>query len=140
MTGTNHFLAGALIATAVPLPVAAVSLAFASHIVLDALPHFGRAPFRAQRLVILFDAAALVMLMGVVWEAGNRLVLGCGLVATSLDLLWLPLIHAQVKGRGYSLNRLQRVLSELQWGERPWGLLIELPFAGVLVVMLLQRL
>jgi len=43
MTITNHVLAGAIIGLTVSNPVAAIVLAFASHFVLDALPHFGYA-------------------------------------------------------------------------------------------------
>jgi hypothetical protein len=40
MTLTNHLLTGAAIAKLLPSPVA-IPIAFASHFVLDALPHFG---------------------------------------------------------------------------------------------------
>jgi len=40
MTLTNHLLAGAALAKLLPLPLA-IPLAFLSHFVLDALPHFG---------------------------------------------------------------------------------------------------
>lgn len=40
MTATNHGLAGALIGAALPLPLA-MPLAFVSHFVMDAIPHFG---------------------------------------------------------------------------------------------------
>ena len=39
MTGTNHALSGAVIATFLPAPVA-IPVAFMSHFVLDAIPHF----------------------------------------------------------------------------------------------------
>ncbi len=41
MTGFNHAVTGALIAGAVGNPFLAIPLAFASHFVLDAIPHFG---------------------------------------------------------------------------------------------------
>lgn len=41
MTGFNHATTGALIAAAVGNPFVAVPLAFASHFIMDAVPHFG---------------------------------------------------------------------------------------------------
>jgi hypothetical protein len=41
VTASNHVVTGALIATAVAQPAAAIPLALASHFVLDALPHYG---------------------------------------------------------------------------------------------------
>ncbi len=41
MTATNHALTGALLALAIKQPAVALPLAFMSHFVLDALPHFG---------------------------------------------------------------------------------------------------
>jgi hypothetical protein len=38
---TNHLLAGAAIAYAIDKPLPVLLLAFASHFVMDALPHFG---------------------------------------------------------------------------------------------------
>ena len=43
MTITNHLLAGSLIGLTVAQPALAIALAFASHFVMDALPHFGYA-------------------------------------------------------------------------------------------------
>ena len=40
MTATNHAVTGALIGAYLPWPVA-IPLAFASHFMMDALPHFG---------------------------------------------------------------------------------------------------
>ena len=41
MTATNHALSGALIGLAVMQPILALPLAFVSHFMLDAVPHFG---------------------------------------------------------------------------------------------------
>jgi hypothetical protein len=41
MTGFNHATTGALIAGVVVNPLVAIPLAFVSHFVLDAIPHFG---------------------------------------------------------------------------------------------------
>src|SRR5688572_12550977 len=41
MTTSNHILAGTLIALTIKEPLLALPLAFASHFVLDALPHYG---------------------------------------------------------------------------------------------------
>jgi len=41
MTITNHILAGAIIGAVIKEPALALPIAFASHFVMDALPHFG---------------------------------------------------------------------------------------------------
>ena len=41
MVITNHVLAGSLIGIGIKEPTLAITLAFVSHFVMDALPHFG---------------------------------------------------------------------------------------------------
>lgn len=140
MTGTNHFLAGALVAVAIPHPIVAGVVALTSHLVLDALPHFGRSSLRVQNLVLVGDAICLLVLFGMMWEANQTLAIICGLLAMSLDLLWIPFYRAQLAGRQYRLNKLEHWLHALQWGERPWGLAIEVPFGAVVLVVLLRTM
>lgn len=140
MTGTNHFLAGALLATVVPQPAVAVAAALGSHLVLDAMPHFGRSSLTAKKIVIAADAACLLVLLGMLWQADKQFAIVCGLLGVSLDLIWIPFTWAEFKRKPYAMNRIEKWLHDLQWGERRWGLLIETPFAVLLLGLLLHSI
>ena len=133
MTGTNHFLTGAWIGTVISSPAIAIPIAFASHIILDVLPHFGRSSQRAAQAVLAVDAALVMIIVGAVWQSGNRLALACGVCALSFDFIWLPLVIAEARGRAYVMSTIGRIHHGIQWGERPWGLAIEVPFAFMIL-------
>ncbi|PID31992.1 hypothetical protein CR970_03235 [Candidatus Saccharibacteria bacterium] len=140
MTGVNHFAAGALIATVTVNPWVAVPAAFFSHVVLDAMPHFGRSSLSRQRLMIVIDACLLLLLAGLVWGSGNTLAMVCGVVALALDALWIPMFLAEQRGKQYVFNRLEHLLHVIQWGERPWGWVLEAAYFGLIMSLLLPRL
>lgn len=133
-------MAGALVAMVAPHPVLAGAAALVSHIVLDAMPHFGRSSLRVQNLVVVGDIVCVLVLLGMSWEANRYLAIICGLIAMSLDLLWIPYYRAQLAGRPYTLNKLEHWLHALQWGERPWGLAIEIPFGIALLWLLIHTM
>ena len=55
MTATNHVATGVLIAVVVPDPWVALPLAFASHFVCDALPHFDmQLPIKSRKFANFF--------------------------------------------------------------------------------------
>lgn len=143
MTASNHVVTGALIATAVASPVFAIPLALASHFVLDALPHYGdtnksswlNRNFKYILGVDLFLASlflgAIVLMQPTSW----LLLAICGVVAVSPDILWLPYFLADLKHEQKEHSRLARFLKWIQWGERPWGIYLEIAvFAGLLSV------
>lgn len=137
MTATNHMLSGALIATVVRQPLLAVPLAFLSHFILDALPHYGNKTLRQPHWILVSDAIAAVVvliLLGVFSVQQRFLQLGCALVAASPDLLWVPSLWAELKGRLKPLNKVEHFLNKIQWGERTWGFLVEIPFGIFLAV------
>lgn len=146
MIGFNHAAVGGLLAAALPLPLA-LPLAFLSHFVLDALPHYGiphdrRDGSRFWRLFGTADvAAALVIVGGLSLLLGRYDIILCGLVAASPDLIWVARI---VRNRSYDLSRnsswFTRMHVRIQRWERPWGIYIELPLAVLLFFMLRQAL
>jgi len=94
MTATSHALTGAMIATLVRQPLLAIPLAFLSHFVCDALPHFGvdmKFGDKTMRRWLLIDGsfvlsfAALLLLIGV---RDPVLLAICGFTAISPDLVW----------------------------------------------------
>lgn len=99
MTAVNHVLAGALIGAGVHQPVLAISLAVASHYVMDALPHFGfgyknwEERLKHRRMVnymatydILILAIVIVLLLRV---HPSWLVITCAFAAIFPDLIWI---------------------------------------------------
>lgn len=140
MTGSNHIVAGALIAAVIPQPLIAIPLAFLSHFLLDALPHFGDTEKhswlnRNFSLILLIDtliSAGFLLTLMVMQPDNWGLMVISGLVAVSPDALWLPYYLDELKGITREHGKLAKLFKWIQWGERPWGLIIE---AGTLVVL-----
>ena len=143
MTASNHVVAGAVIAAAVPQAAIALPLAFISHFIMDALPHYGDNDNhswlnRHFKYVLGVDLAlTLIFLIGllVLQPANWVLLVLAGLVAVSPDILWLPYFLADLKHQHKEHSKLAKLLKWIQWGERPWGIYIELAaLAGLLAV------
>lgn len=134
---TNHALTGAAIGLALPAPEAVVPLAFASHFALDALPHFGmahwsnfqgfqdprwRAVGTADSVLATGVAVGLCLIF-----PGRALPIALGAFCAMLpDLFYVPEIFFKVR-----LDKaLRRFHHWVQWGERPWGWIIELAWAA----------
>lgn len=146
MLVTNHALTGALLGSVLPLPVAA-PLAFASHFVLDALPHYGEhksarnssTPYRTIVFTDTFFALSL-NIPAVMHNQWNMII--CGWIAYSPDI---TLIYSYFKN-GRSLNDADHISGPLtkfhvkiQY-EKPWGIFPELGIAAMLFVLYLHRL
>jgi len=145
MIGFNHALTGGLIAKFLPLPIA-LPLAFASHFLLDALPHYGieqhrRDHSRFWRVFFTLDTIATFGLA--VYAIGDHhyaMFLG-GLFAVMPDFLWVGRV---VKTRSFNLSKPNNWFTKFHAGiqkyERPWGLWIELPLAAILFYVVMIRL
>ena len=133
MTGTNHMVTGALIGSAVSAPELALPLAFVSHFMLDILPHYGDDSIswasKRYKIVIGMDTAIAVsfsFLIIVAHPARWPFMLLGGILAMAPDLMWLPNYIRTMRGiEQRSLNVIMRLHKKIQWGERPWGLVIE---------------
>ena len=141
MTATNHVLTGIAIVSLVPSAVVALPLAFVAHFVLDALPHFGDRMHRTKSLdrlkyVLPIDmgvAAFLLVLLAVLQPEHWLLLAIGGVLCASPDLMWIPKYVRHLRGLPEApKNWLMRFHSWIQWGERPWGIWVELAwFIGV---------
>lgn len=103
MTGLNHATTGALIAAAIVNPILAIPLAFASHFVLDATPHFGwdfdqdvfeRNRSKELRIAVAFEfplsIAAIIILPILIRPITSWWVtLLSILAAMAMDLIWV---------------------------------------------------
>ncbi|HSX44763.1 MAG TPA: hypothetical protein VLF39_01460 [Candidatus Saccharimonadales bacterium] len=147
MTATNHTIAGALVAATWPRPMLAIPLALASHIALDALPHFGNTKIsrRSHQYLAILGADSLialtVLLVVLIVRPSNwQLMLICGVLAASPDLLWLPYWIAELRRQTKSIGPISRFLSWVQWAELPWGWLLELAYFIIGLTLLIPVL
>ena len=143
-------MTGAAIAIAVRQPLLIVPLAFMSHFVLDALPHFGiyeddvikRNASLLFRSVVSADTLAVITLMatlpfvihhGVAWWV---ILLGM-LSAISPDFVWIYRFFNEIKTKQWKPgNRFVRFHQKIQWQERPWGLAVELVWVAFIALSL----
>jgi len=145
MTGTNHTLAGAIIAVLVPPPLVPL-VAFASHFVLDALPHFGNRSWmpatgadpysRTFKYWLVFDAVGcFAALFGAWWLFPDKwLIITIGaFFAAGPDFLWLFEKYAH----GAFARKFYRFAAKIQWAELPWGWVLELLYAAIFVGLLI---
>jgi len=133
---------GATIAVAVRTPELVIPLAFASHFILDVLPHFGvdrdifkRNASKLFQIVMGLDIIgmilALVFLPMLATTVAAWLVLLAMLVAASPDAVWVYRFFKEIKTRKIAkLNWFNTFHSKIQWGERPWGIIIEIIYLG----------
>lgn len=148
MTGSNHVVTGALVAAVVHQPQLAIPLAFLSHFVLDALPHYGdnsdhswlRTHFDKVLIVDACITTAFLVTLAMTQPAHWLLMIICGLVAVSPDILWLPYYIADRKGNPKEHGPVSRLFKWIQWGERPWGIYIEFVFFFVILSALTNHM
>lgn len=134
MTGSNHLVAGALIAATVTQPMVAIPLAFMSHFFMDAMPHYGDTNERSWlsrnfKYILALDAViglsfliAVMVLQPLNWG----LIVACAIIAVLPDALWVPYFLADIKHEYKQPTKVARFLKWIQWGERPWGIYLEL--------------
>lgn len=141
MTASNHAVFGALIAVTIPHPVIAIPLALASHFVLDSLPHYGKSNRINFPLLLGIDGTLVLILLSLLtitkpdhWQ----LMVICALVALSPDFMWLPgYIRELKKLPAKPFNLIMKFHSIIQWGERPYGMSIEVPWLIAMSFILL---
>ncbi len=144
MTATSHALTGAMIATVVKKPWLAIPLAFLSHFVCDAIPHFGIVmSFGSPSMYIwlLVDGlAAVTFAIFLVKKGVNSPVLlaVCGFAAMSPDLAWLYYgINGQLSNIA-TFDSVSRFHAIIQWYQHPAGILVEVFWITIMVVLILR--
>jgi hypothetical protein len=154
MTATNHALTGALIATAIDKPLLAVPIAFASHFVLDALPHFGVSKnlktrnssslFRTVTTLDLVICAALFLIAPWVAQSLDMniwIMWACMFAAICPDLVWGYRLYRELTEKlPISKSKFSKFHSKIQWGERPRGLYIELLWGAAVSITIIAPL
>lgn len=146
MTVTNHALAGGILAVALKQPMLVFPLAFASHFVLDALPHFGFArqgygEALKHKYIYVEQAINLVLLVFVLvlFSGHGWLPYLAAFVAISPDLMWpYRYFFFERKGKTPPGGPITRFHRWIQWCERPWGIVVEY-FATVSFILLFLK-
>jgi hypothetical protein len=134
MTATNHAVTGAFIGIAIANPLA-IPLAFASHFLLDALPHFGYPGklLHSHRIKIaLLIDASMLMVVSIILLLNVRdplLILLCMLAAILPDVISSQRYIRELRsGKRETTNipLFGRFHSAIQWCERSWGWIPEI--------------
>lgn len=139
MIGFNHTLAGAIIAVVTPPPFVPF-VAFLSHFLLDMTPHFGKSrrftPYTTEFKWLLFTDATLCFtsLFFAWWLFPHMwLIIAVGAFFSTLpDFLWL------FRGKSKRFQWFFTFAEKIQWGERPWGWILELMYGAVFVLILIN--
>lgn len=145
MTATNHALSGAVIGAFLPLPIA-LPLAFISHFVLDALPHFSvdksaKNHHSIYKNSLILDSALSIILLILMVAYQKWAMLICGFTAYSPDLGHLYYYFAN--GRDLQIkagNRFTKFHIKIQWYEKPKGLISELIALAILLPIFIDQL
>lgn len=144
MTTTNHALTGALIATVIKQPYLAIPLAFLSHFLCDALPHFDSGFTFGKRSMYIYlfldGLTAILFALFLLWQGvENPLLLAVsGFAAMSPDLIWL---YYGIKGRlnvYQKYGKITQIHHKIQWSATKWGIVPELFWAALMTTTILQ--
>ena len=134
MTATNHALTGAVIGLVVASPLA-LPLAFLSHYVLDALPHYGWPEPEKKRLksdtfrnYLIVEAIVCFIIVFVLFisQPGNWVLAAlCAFLAAMPDFFSFNRYRNTRKSLPHQPNTYERFASKIQWFERPIGAVVE---------------
>jgi hypothetical protein len=142
MLATNHGTTGMILGAVLPLPIA-IPVAFASHFVMDALPHYGidnkkRNSNKLYKRIVCIDTTVALSFAAICAATGHWAMFIVGWVAYSPDGYW---VYLYLKTKSMNLrphNRFSRFHKNIQRFERPWGVWIELPIACLLSYVTFQ--
>lgn len=131
MTIINHAVTGALIGAVVQDPIIALPAALLSHFIVDSLPHFGKISHKTKAFSFMLRAdmflSAIFLLSIVIFKPEHwPLLLGCAVLATCPDLMWLPGFIREVKDHPPKPNNLIMKFHGIIQFELTWGYWIEL--------------
>lgn len=140
MIATNHALTGAAIVLAVKQPALALPLAFLSHFILDAIPHFGiheDEPVKRNGHWLFKSVVSVDVLFAVTALIAIPLIFGgdisgwwilLGMIAgISPDSIWIYRFLQEIRTKiAKPHGRFARFHQRIQWSEKPWGLGVEL--------------
>ena len=134
MISLNHVLAGTAIGLALKDPLIIAPVAFISHFVLDAIPHFSYSwPGWKFRTIWALDAVASTAALALLCIAEPSLALAIiigGVCAELPDVFWL---YEHLIIRAKSSMWYFRFHRTIQWSETRRGLFYELGYLAILI-------
>ncbi|MEO7364140.1 MAG: hypothetical protein ABIV43_01380 [Candidatus Saccharimonadales bacterium] len=145
MRAINHALSGAIIGLSVGQPLLAAPLAFASHYVLDVIPHhgaadgndaLGRRSFAVGLIVDALLCAILVLILAVRQPLNWPLAAVCAFLAASPDLFSFNRYWKTIHNQPFKAGRYSEFAHKIQWFERPIGAIVELAWLIAAVVII----
>lgn len=153
MRATNHVLTGSVFAaaTVTHAPIWVIlPAAFCLHFVLDALPHYGdpkhpEKQLDEQKWQVPLDGLLSLFVLLVIFIAQPAywpVLILSGVLCASPDL-WSSLRFARFLKTGNPAvgeDWFSQFHHKIQWGERPWGIWLEVVWAAVFGYLLYQYL
>ena len=146
MTMTNHYLVGVGVALVLKNPLLVVPVAFASHFVLDSLPHYDYrsslgVKIKNQTLVkvTIVDALILLIAMALTLSQYPFSYVVAGLVACLPDTVWAYRFVVKEKFGKIPpgpTNKFTTWHAKIQKYERPWGSFVEAGFAALMFLLI----
>lgn len=150
MTASNHALTGVLLIASVTNPVVGLSVAFLSHFMLDAVPHWNYGGIKSRRsgkyiYLLAVDAViagAILLSIALLQPVGWVLLLAGALCAMSPDLMWLPYLAKELRGNRLETDKLDAIsrLHKIIQHEYSWGIFIELAWFAVIGYLVVHSL
>jgi hypothetical protein len=124
-------MTGAVIALVVKQPALAVPLAFLSHFIIDAIPHFGvieKEIFgRRFNIILILDflfAVCLMILLAFLFPAHAWIIWACMIAAASPDLMWAyHRLYLMKRPRRFGI--IAKFHSKIQWSQTMPGACVE---------------
>ena len=144
MTAAAHAMTGAAIAAVVKKPKLAIPLAFISHFICDALPHFGLGfKFGSQTMFLyLFMEGLVILSLGLFLykkEVKNlKLLAICAFAAMSPDIAWLIYGLSGDQGNLAAMDPLSHFHYVIQWGESRAGILFDIAWISLMLTIILN--
>jgi hypothetical protein len=148
--GSNHIATGAVIGLSVSNPLIALPAALVSHFILDAFPHFGfKGPggldtlfkHRISYFVLFIELVAIPTVFLLILGTGIWVFLAA-IIAFSPDFVWIGR-YLFWERRGvippkYTEGSITRFHAKIQWGERPWGIIIDIVWLILMITTIVQ--
>lgn len=141
MRAINHALTGAVIGIVTANPIVAMPTAFASHFVLDAIPHhnskdgdMNNPRFEVMLVIDGVLCLALAVVLAVWRPAHWPLAIIGAFLAMSPDFMWVPkYLRARRQQQQVAPHGITKFHSKIQWFQRPIGGYVELAWFMVAI-------
>ncbi len=150
MTAINHAMTGAVIGLSIHQPLLAIPLAFVSHFLMDALPHYDpRVPeeelFKSKRFrnYLISEASLcflLVLVLAISQPTNWLLACICAFVAAMPDLFSINRFWSVRQGKSWRGNAYSNFASRIQRYAQPKGALLEIVWGLVMLSIIAKHL